>query len=76
MENLIELIPRQTPPNVKILGKRYLVFFEDTNLNFLFCSINLQANKLSPATTFCPGLAKTFLYFEIYIDPTSKSYHS
>ena len=39
IENFIELIPRQTPPKVSMLGKRYLVFFEDTNLNFLFCSI-------------------------------------
>ena len=26
IENLIELIPKQTPAKVKILGKRYLVF--------------------------------------------------
>ena len=26
IENFIELIPRHTPPKVKILGKRYLVF--------------------------------------------------
>ena len=40
IENLIELIPRQTPAKVKILGSKYLVFFEVTNLNFLFSSIN------------------------------------
>ena len=38
IENLIELIPRQTPARVKILGSNYLVFFEETILNFLlFC---------------------------------------
>ena len=26
IENFIELIPRQTPPKVRIFGKRYLVF--------------------------------------------------
>ena len=36
IENLIELIPKQTPANVKILGSKYLVFFDDTNLNFFF----------------------------------------
>ena len=41
IENFIELIPRQTPPKVRIFGRRYLVFFEVTNLNFLFGSIIL-----------------------------------
>ena len=27
IENLIELIPKQTPAKVKILGNKYLVFF-------------------------------------------------
>ena len=36
IENLIELIPKQTPAKVKMLGKRYLVFFDDTILNFFF----------------------------------------
>ena len=39
IENLIELIPRQTPAKVRIFGSKYLVFFEETNLNFLFSSI-------------------------------------
>ena len=39
IENFIELIPKQTPPRVRIFGRRYLVFFEVTNLNFLFGSI-------------------------------------
>ena len=42
IENFIELIPRHTPPKVKMLGKRYLVFFADTNLNFLFSIILKQ----------------------------------
>ena len=41
IENLIELIPKQTPANVKIFGNKYLVFFDDTILNFLFCSITI-----------------------------------
>ena len=39
IENLIELIPRQTPAKGKIFGSRYLDFFDETNLNFLFSSI-------------------------------------
>ena len=39
IENLIELIPKQTPANVNIFGSKYLVFFEETNLNFLLSSI-------------------------------------
>jgi len=35
IENLIELIPKHTPASVRIFGKRYLVFFDETNLNFL-----------------------------------------
>ena len=38
IENFIELIPRHTPPKVSIFGRRYLVFFDETSLNFLFCS--------------------------------------
>ena len=34
IENFIELIPKHTPPKVRIFGKRYLVFFEATILNF------------------------------------------
>ena len=49
--NFIELIPRHTPPNVRIFGRRYLVFFEVTNLNFFFFHYS-EAIKLSPATTF------------------------
>ena len=36
IENFIELIPKQTPPNVSILGKIYFVFFVDTSLNSFF----------------------------------------
>ena len=28
MENFIELVPKQTPPSVRIFGKRYLVFLK------------------------------------------------
>ena len=45
IENFMELIPRHTPPKVRIFGRRYLVFFEDTNLNFLFCSIILRRSN-------------------------------
>ena len=40
-ENFIEQIPKQTPANVRIFGSKYLVLFEETNLNFLF-SFNIQ----------------------------------
>ena len=47
IENFIELIPRHTPPKVSIFGRRYLVFFDETSLNFLFCSIiQMQLNFL------------------------------
>ena len=39
IENLIELIPKHTPPRVKMFGSKYLVFFDETNLNFFLSSI-------------------------------------
>ena len=52
IENLIELMPKQTPAKVKILGSKYLVFFDETNLNFLFSSINLMPINFLPLPRF------------------------
>ena len=61
MANLIELIPKQTPTKVKMLGKIYLDLFTETTLNLFFFSIYELAIKLSPAITFCPTLTIVFL---------------
>ena len=37
--NLIELMPKQTPINVSMLGKMYRVLFTETTLNLFFFSI-------------------------------------
>ena len=46
IENLIELMPKHTPPNVKMFGSKCLVFFDETNLNFLSSIILKQLNFL------------------------------
>ena len=48
-ENLIELIPRQTPTIVRRFGKMYLDFFVETILNVFFSCLYSSAIKLSPA---------------------------
>ena len=61
-ENLIELIPKQTPAKVRILGSKYLVFFDETNLNFLFCSIILMRLGFHRLPRFVLTLLKLFYF--------------